>query len=158
RMTSYGGCSYAYSAEGALQSKTCGTATTTYVCDSLGNLRHVALPNGTNIDYVIDGQNRRVGKKVNGAVVEGFLYRNQLQPAAWLDGTGSVKATFVYGGNPNVPEYVVQGGTTYRLVTDQVGSVRLVLNATSGAVIERIDYDEFGNVLADSAPGLQPFG
>jgi RHS repeat-associated protein len=25
-------------------------------------------------------------------------------------------------------------------------------------VVERIDYDEFGNVLADSAPGTQPFG
>src|SRR5438105_68877 len=31
RMTSYGGCSYAYSADGSLQTKTCGTATTTYV-------------------------------------------------------------------------------------------------------------------------------
>src|SRR5438067_10792835 len=26
----------------------------------------------------------------------------------------------------------------------------------SGHVAERIDYDEFGNVLADSAPGFQP--
>ena len=46
----------------------------------------------------------------------------------------------------------------YRLITDQVGSVRLVENTSTGAVAERIDYDEFGNVLADSAPGFQPFG
>jgi RHS repeat-associated protein len=50
------------------------------------------------------------------------------------------------------------GGTTYRLITDQVGSVRLVENTSTGAVAERIDYDEFGNVLSDSAPGTQPFG
>jgi hypothetical protein len=34
----------------------------------------------------------------------------------------------------------------------------LVENASTGAVIERIDYDEFGNVLSDAAPGTQPFG
>src|SRR5712691_4407183 len=73
----------------------------------------MTLPAGTATSYVIDGQNRRVGKKVNGVLVDGFFYRNQLQPAAWLDGTGAVKATFVYGLHPNVPEYMVQGTTTY---------------------------------------------
>ena len=53
---------------------------------------------------------------------------------------------------------MVQGSTTYRILTDQVGSVRLVVNTSSGAVAERIDYDEFGNVLSDTAPGTQPFG
>jgi hypothetical protein len=121
-------------------------------------LRHVTLPNATNIDYIIDGQNRRIGKKVNNVLVEGFLHRNQLQPAAWLNASGTVKATFVYGLHANVPEYMVQGTTTYRLITDQVGSVRLVVNTATGAVAERIDYDEFGNLLTDSAPGTQPFG
>jgi RHS repeat-associated protein len=53
---------------------------------------------------------------------------------------------------------MVQGGTTYRIITDQVGSVRLVENTSTGALAERIDYDEFGNVLSDSASGTQPFG
>ena len=26
------------------------------------------------------------------------------------------------------------------------------------AIAQRIDYDEWGNVLADSSPGFQPFG
>ena len=30
------------------------------------------------MNVTIYGQNRRIGKKVNGALVEGFLYRNQL--------------------------------------------------------------------------------
>jgi RHS repeat-associated protein len=158
RLLFYGACSYTYKASGELQTKTCADGTTTYDYDALGNLRHVGLPNGTQIDYLIDGQNRRIGKKVNGALIEGFVYRNELQPAAWLDGTGAVKATFIYGLHPNVPEYMVQGATTYRLITDQVGSVTLVVNAVTGAVAERIDWDEFGNVLADSAPSFQPFG
>jgi RHS repeat-associated protein len=53
---------------------------------------------------------------------------------------------------------VTSAGATYRLVTDQVGSVRLVVDTTSGAVVERIDRDEFGNILSDSAQGTQPFG
>jgi hypothetical protein len=43
---------------------------------------HVDLPSGSSIDYVIDGQNRRVGKKVNGTLTQGFLYQNQLKPVA----------------------------------------------------------------------------
>jgi RHS repeat-associated protein len=52
---------------------------------------------------------------------------------------------------------MVQGSTTYRLIMDQVGSVRVVVNTSTGAVAERIDYDEYGNVVVDSAPGTQPF-
>jgi RHS repeat-associated protein len=158
RMLAYGDCTYSYKKDGSLQTKTCSAGTTTYDYDPFGNLRHVGLPNGNTIDHVIDGQNRRVGKKVNGVMVEGFLYRSQLQPAAWLNGDGSIRAIFVYGLHANVPEYMVQSGTTYRLITDQVGSVRLVENISTGAVVERIDFDEYGNVLADTAPGTQPFG
>jgi RHS repeat-associated protein len=43
-------------------------------------------------------------------------------------------------------------------VTDQVGSVRLVVRIDDGEIVQRIDYDEFGVVFADSAPGFQPFG
>jgi len=35
--------------------------------------------------YVIDGRNRRIGKKVNGTLVQGFLYKDQLNPIAELD-------------------------------------------------------------------------
>ena len=157
RLFSYDTCSYSYKPDGSLQTKSCSDGTATYDYDSFGNLRHVTLPNGTNIDYVIDGQDRCVGKKVNGVLVEGFLYRSQLQPAAWLDSTGAVKATFVYGLHPNVPEYMVKGGIAYRFITDQVGTVRLMIDS-SGNIAERIDYDDFGNVLQDTAPGFQPFG
>ena len=51
-----------------------------------------------------------------------------------------MKATFIYGLHPNVPEYMMQATTTYRLITDQVGSVRLVENTSAGALAERIDY------------------
>ena len=55
--------------------------------------------------------------------------------------------------------YMVKGGTTYRILSDQVGSVRLVVNATPGAVAQRIDYDAFGNpTYVTGPPDFQPFG
>ena len=157
RVLAYGACTYSYSADGALSRKSCPDGRTTYDYDAFGNLRKVALPTKV-IDYVIDAQNRRIGKRVNGALLEGFIYRGQFQPAAWLNADGSVKATFVYGLRPNVPEYMIQGTSTFRIITDQVGTVRLVINASTGAVVQRVDWDEFGNILADTAPGTQPFG
>jgi hypothetical protein len=50
-----------------LRAKACPDGSTTYDYDSFGNLRQVTLPNRTNIDYVIDGQNRRIGK--NGCIL-----------------------------------------------------------------------------------------
>ena len=49
-------------------------------------------------------------------------------------------------------------GVTYRIITDNQGSVRLVVNAETGEVAQRLDYDSFGRVLRDTNPGFQPFG
>ncbi|HSE99073.1 MAG TPA: RHS repeat-associated core domain-containing protein, partial [Blastocatellia bacterium] len=158
RLTSYGGATYAYTANGELQSKTAGGQTTTYSYDVLGNLRSVALPGGTQIEYIIDGQNRRVGKRVNGAPAQGFLYEDQLSPVAELDGSNQIVSLFIYGSQDHVPDYMIKGGVTYRIISDHLGSPRLVINVATGAVAQRIDYDEFGNVVMDTSPGFQPFG
>jgi len=132
--------------------------TTSYTYDELGNLTHVVLPSGTTIDYVIDGQNRSIGKKVNGTLVKGWLYGDQLRPIAEVDGIGNVVSRFIYGTRINVPDLMVQGNLQYRIVADHLGSVRLVINVNSGAVMQRLDYDEFGRVTGDTNPGFQPFG
>jgi hypothetical protein len=58
----------------------------------------------------------------------------------------------------NVPEYMVTPEGTFRILTDHLGSPRPVVNASTGAVAQRVDYDEWGVVLADTNPGFQPFG
>jgi RHS repeat-associated protein len=156
--TTTGTSTYTYAANGELASKTDGSGTTTYTYDVLGNLRSVTLPDTTQLDYVVDGQNRRIGKTVNGTLVQGFLYDGQLRIAAELDGSGGVVNRFVYGEKANVPEYMVKSGATYRLITDHLGSPRLVVSAADGTLMQRMDYDEFGNVIADTSPGFQPFG
>jgi RHS repeat-associated protein len=157
-LLTYGEASYTYTAAGELRTKTVAGQATQYTSDALGNLTAVALPGGKQLEYVVDGRNRRVGKRVNGALVRGFLYAGQLAPVAELDGAGQVVSRFVYGTRVNVPEYMEKGGARYRLITDYLGSVRLVVNASTGAVSQRLDYDEFGRVTRNTAPGFQPFG
>jgi len=43
-------------------------------------------------------------------------------------------------------------------VSDHVGSPVLVVNTTTGAIAQKVAYDEFGNVLTDTNPGFTPFG
>jgi len=57
-----------------------------------------------------------------------------------------------------VPEYIVKGTDTYRIISDHLGSPRLVVHTATGEIAQRMDYDEFGNVLTDTNPGFQPFG
>ena len=158
RLLRYGNTAYTYSANGELQSKTAGGQTTIDHYDELGNLVRVVLPGGTQIDYLIDGLNRRIGKRVNGALVQGFLYDGQLRIVAELDGAGHVVSRFVYATRINVPDYMIRGGVTYRLLTDHLGSPRLVVDTITGQVVQRMDYDEFGGVLMDTNLGFQPFG
>ncbi|MBK6518782.1 MAG: RHS repeat-associated core domain-containing protein [Polyangiaceae bacterium] len=160
RILEYGDEVFTWTDNGELYAST-DTATgdtTTYAYDALGNLRGVALPNGDLIEYLVDGRGRRVGKKLNGVLERGWLWRGQLQPVAELDGAGNVVARFVYAGGVNVPALMVTPTATYRLVTDHLGSVRRVVDVATGAVAQELDYDAWGRVLLDTNPGLQPFG
>src|SRR5262249_17899469 len=133
--------------------------TTEYTYDASGNLTKVVLPDGTLVEYLIDGADRRIGKKVDGSLVQGFLYDDvHIAPIAEQDGAGNVVARFVYASQDYVPDYMVKGGIVYRIVTDHLGSVRLVVDTATGAVTQRIDYDAFGNVILDTNRGFQPFG
>ena len=158
RLYQFGTASYTYTNNGELNTKTIGTDITTYSYDVIGSLMGVELPDGTDIQYIIDGSNRRIGKTINGFLVQGFLYKDQLNPVAELDGTGAVVSRFVYASKPNVPDYMIMGGSTYRIISDHLGSPRLVIDIAIGTTVQRMDYDAFGNVVADTNPGFQPFG
>ena len=158
RLLSYQGTSYQYTANGELTSKTESGVTTHYEYDELGNLLQVQLPGDITIDYLIDGQNRRIGKKVNGSITQGFLYQDQLNPVAELDGNGNVISHFIYADQPNVPAYMIKGGNTYQIISDHLGSPRVVINTATGEVAQRLTYDVWGNITEDTNPGFQPFG
>jgi RHS repeat-associated protein len=158
RLLTFGDRTYTHTAHGEVQSWTDTSGTTTLTYDVQGNLLAVQLPSGTTVEYVVDARNRRIGRKVNGVVTHRWLYQGQLRPVAELDASGAVLTRFVYGARAVAPEYMIRGGVTYRLITDQLGSVRLVVDIASGAIAQRIDYDTWGRVLTDTSPGFQTFG
>ncbi len=171
RIESYGNAIYTFTENGELSTKTVGGQTTTYVYDVIGNLTNVTSTDSTEIQYIIDGRNRRIGKEVidaDGTLIEkkGWLYINQISPTAELDEEGNIVSLFVYGSRSNVPEYMVRYGQIYRIISDHLGSPRMVIDS-SGDVVQRIDYNEFGSVInckdslgndCEDDNWFQPFG
>ena len=160
RLTAVGADTYEHGPAGDLRRRVrAATAeVTAYTYDATGNLVSVRLPDGRQMEYVLDPIGRRLGWKVNGGLVQGFLYKDRLRPVAEVDGAGNLVSIFVYGERPSVPSYMVRAGNRYRVVTDHLGSPRLVIDVGSGLIVQRIEYDEFGRVRIDTQPGFQPFG
>jgi len=167
---------YSYTNNGDLTGKTNGTQDYAFDYDLSSNVRSVQVNTSISagITYLIDGSNRRIGKTIapslGSSVADGLLYDEQGRVVAELDGSGNVLSTFVYGLKPNVPDYMVRGGTAYRIISDWRGDVRLVVNTTetgSAAVVQQVDYDAWGNVtkivdpdcsVGGAALCFQPFG
>ena len=158
RMTSYGNATYAYTAGGDLASRIMGGDTTGYAYDGLGSLVDVRLPGGDSLRYVMDGQGRRVGMKRNGIWQRRWLYGGAIPPLAELDASGALLNRYVYATLGHAPDLVLHGDTAYRVVTDQLGSVRAVVRASDGAIVQRTDYDAWGVVTADSGGAFQSLG
>jgi RHS repeat-associated protein len=158
RLVRQGSATYTYAATGHLSTTTTPAGVTSYSYDELGELTHVGQPGGTSIDYLYDGAGRRIAKKVNGSMTTGWIYGTGPAPLAQTNGTGAVTSTFTYANSGTIPALITTGGITYRVVTDHLGSPRLVINTNTGVIAQRLDYDPFGRTTADSSPGLQPFG
>lgn len=152
RLTLYKGVSYAYTNNGELSNR--GGVPFGY--DVRGNLR-----TASSTTYITDGDGRRIAASAASSW-KGLLYGRGPRPVAELDGLGNVKSTFWYGLRAYTPDFMVQAGTSYRIVSDYLGSPRLVISMATGAVVEQLDFDEWG-VEADATgvgltPGFQPFG
>ena len=156
RLLAYGAATFTHSASGHRITKTVAGGATSYAHDAAGNLLAVNSAGGMSVVYALDPGMRRVARDVGGAPAERFLYSGS-RPIAQLDAGGVIVNRFVYAGG-TAPAYLVRGGIAHRLVTDHVGSVRLVVNADTGVVVQRLDYDSFGRVTQDTNPGFQPFG
>ncbi len=166
---------YTYNNAGTLMARTLSGGASendAYVYDLSGALRRVDITRPaftgtkTTVDYVVDAFGRRLGKKVNGAATQGYVYDGS-RIVGMLDGTGTLKSVFVYGTKATVPELIVQPGTghVYRVISDWRGSVRLVVDITAGttpAVVHQMDYNAWG-VMTESgtlsgAAAIHPFG
>ncbi|MCY1019272.1 HNH/endonuclease VII fold putative polymorphic toxin [Pyxidicoccus sp. MSG2] len=166
RLLTQGDRRYTWSAAGELRSRVDEGSgiETAYTYDALGNLMRVERE-GSVVEYLVDGENRRIGRRLNGTLTQGWLYQGD-RIVGELDGDGQLVSLFVYGTRSYVPDYFVRlRGTasdsrtgTFRIVTDHVGSPRRIVDVDTAEVVQALDYDAFGKVLRDTRPGFQPFG
>ncbi|RZL64849.1 MAG: RHS repeat protein, partial [Rhodococcus sp. (in: high G+C Gram-positive bacteria)] len=98
RVSSYLGSdyTYTYTNAGERRTKSDGPRTTTYDWDRLGNLLavHRPLP-ATAIEYVYDGHDRRIGRKVGGILQQTWLYDGQLRIVAEFSALGGETKRFI---------------------------------------------------------------
>jgi RHS repeat-associated protein len=154
RLTALDATQYVFEVNGFLTNR--GSDTFSY--DTKGQLLTAAV-GGTIVSYAYDGLGRRVGRTVGSNTIE-YLYGNPGNPfqlTAERDDTSGILTTFFYNDNGMLFAFQ-RAGSTYYVATDQVGSPRVVTD-DSGTVVKQIDYDSFGQVLADSDTGFDlPIG
>jgi RHS repeat-associated protein len=156
-VISVGTDSYVFDVDGYLQSRTTSEGTTHYQYSTRGELLRVDKPDGTILNYVHDPFGRRIAKQVNGTIIEKYLWAGQTTLLAVYDGNNNLLQRYAYA-DARMPVSMTAGGATYFLLTDQVGSLRAVADST-GTIVKRIDYDSFGNIIADTNPAFSvPFG
>jgi len=161
QLRRYGDEKLSYTPNGQVATRTNvkSGAVTTYVYSVMGPLAEVRLPDGRTIEYVLDGALQRVGKRIDGALVQGFLYDGHGRPVAEVAADGkTVVSRFYYATQAQLPDYLERGGKRYAILRDHLGSPRLVVDASDGTVAQELEFDEWGNVERDTNPGFQPFG
>jgi RHS repeat-associated protein len=156
-VESVGGRTYTFDEAGFLDDWEQSGQTTQFRFDARGQLREAVL-GGDAIAYKYDSLGRRVARTVNGSLDRGWVYDDSNHPVARLDANGDVMERYIYATRQYVPDLIVRGSETYRLITDHVGSVRMVVDVSDGTIVQRLDYEVFGRITSDTNPGFQPFG
>jgi RHS repeat-associated protein len=106
----------------------------------------------SQVTYTYDALDRRI-KIDDGTDVLKVAYDGQ---AVILDFDGSNNQTARYLPGPMIDELLARetgGGTVAWYLQDRLNTVRDLADNT-GAIINHIDYDAFGAVVAESAPGV----
>ena len=147
RQLAFNGATYAYDLNGSMTNRN-GVALT---WNLFGRLMSVG-----DVFYRRDEQQRNCSKEVGDETVKEWYWSGS-RIVAERDYANKAVSVFVYAG-ATAPAYMIRGDVTYRFITDNQGSVRLVVNTETGEIAQRLDYDSFGRVLRDTNPGFQPFG
>ncbi len=152
-----GSDTYQFDADGFLTERTTADGTTTFNYSSRGELLSSTLTNGTVITYDHDPMGRRITKKVDGVIVEKYLWQGKTRLLATYDGSDNLVMRFEYADG-RMPVSMEMAGVKYYLSYDQVGTLRTVTDNV-GSIIKQIDYDSFGNIINDTNPSFTvPFG
>jgi len=157
----YGDSTYRYDDDGYLMEKVTPDGTTTYEYGAMGELLSVTTPEHT-ITYEHNALNQRVAKRIDGVVVEKYLWADLTTLLAVYDAEDNLVQRFEYAGGRMPVAMTDTNGTTYYLHYDQVGSLRAISRVLSPdnttQLVKEITYDTYGNILTDSNSSLRVLG
>ena len=131
---------------------------TEYVWDYRNRLSSVLFKDAggsitKTIDYIYDGNNQRIGKRIDGAVTERYVIdRNQIDLV--FDGAGTQTHRYLYGTQI---DQVLADETATGMVwalADRLGTVNDLVD-NNGVVANHITYDSFGKVVAQINAGME---
>jgi RHS repeat-associated protein len=165
RLLSDGTFNYTYDNEGNLVTKTeiATGVVTEFTYDHRGRLTRVERRDAggailSAAEYTYDIFDRRIAKTVDSdgdgpqaSETTRFVYDGE-HVWADFDESGSALARYLFGDQIDelLARHRAGEGTAWYL-TDHLGTVRDIVDA-AGALINHIDYDSFGNVVAESNP------
>jgi RHS repeat-associated protein len=149
RLTSVGGVSYTWDANGNLLND----GTNSYTYDSANRLTAVSGKQ-TSVNYVYNGLGDRLQQVVNGNKT---TYVNDLNAGLTQvldDGTN----TYLYGNDRIAQSPISNSQSTIQyFLGDALGSVRQMANE-SGALVYTASYDPYGEVLSASGEAQTSYG
>lgn len=161
RLLSSGSFDYSYNANGELIAKTnrITSESIQYTYDFDGYLQAVLLSGGDSVEYELNAAQQNVGRIFNSNLQKRYLYSDKAQLVAELNNQNHLSRRYVYGTKMNVPDYFVDmQNEGYKIISDHLGSVRLVIRDSDGSVLQSMEHDEFGRLVLDTNPGYTPFG
>ncbi|HEY4227980.1 MAG TPA: RHS repeat-associated core domain-containing protein, partial [Candidatus Limnocylindrales bacterium] len=157
RLVTDGSATFTWADDGQLTKRTDSSGTTAFTFDDFGSLRGAKLAGGRSITYIVDADGRRIGRQVGATLEAGYLYDPAGRVVAETDGSGAVAMQFGYDDMGHLA-LVERGSSTYRVITDPIGSPRFVIDTGTGATVDAITYDAWGRITSETAPGTIPFG
>ena len=160
-QTASPGETYTYDQAGNLtaETNTSTHVTTSFTYDFRNRLREVTVGGTVVATYTYDALNRRIGIDDNGN--QKWTVYDGTNPYADFSGGsgGALLDRYMFG--PGVVDGAVVDELLARTdateitswyLMDKLGSVRDIAAALTGAVIDHVVYDSFGNVLSETSP------
>ena len=160
RLLTDGVYNYSYDDEGN-RTKRVEIATgkvTEYVWDYRNRLASVVFKDAggavtRTTEYAYDIDNRRIGKKVDGVTVERYVYDGS-DIALVFDGAGVQTHRYLYGTGVDQILAQERGGSVVWALTDNLGTVRDVVDGGGGVVLNHFTYDSYGRVISQTNPAV----
>jgi RHS repeat-associated protein len=105
------------------------------------------------IEYLYDVNDRRIGKKIDGAVSERYVYDGS-DIALVFDGAGSQTHRYLYGTGIDQVLADERGGAVVWALGDNQGTIRDLVDG-NGTILNHINYDSFGRVVSQTSSSVE---